>query len=670
MGKTPGRTSIRRRISDSIGHLSLSLKIGVPLTIVSVLVAGTVALTQGLSASSAIDRHAVASAAGLARFVDSYVNFAQTPGNPALAHPKESADQFVRALATTDPSVTGIRIFQATVGAPTAYTSSPGTRSGLPSDAALIQAARGGVVNSTESIDGKPTLLYLAPLGAAGRGVVEIDYSLAAGTAAVDRIWRETALVTGIGLVVELFLFWLVFRVVVLRRLRRIAKVVHGLTGDDLDQQALEPGGAPGRDDLAIVGSHIDQMVASLQRRALQDHVLFDLGLRAAEASDLNALLRETGQAVQGLMPSAVLVVNQIVGEESDLYVRTYASSDSDHEVLPSTKLSNSSVLSYIVQSRKDVFYEEGIGENRFDTSKIEEQGVRSGLGVIIPGEQRPFGILAAYSQEQHAFLAGDLAFVRSLAALIGATAARLHSDRERVVSETRLHSTFASSPAGIIFIDPSSGGILDANPAFCNAVGFSAADLRERTVLDVLHADDIEWAATQIAAVLDPAPVAEVGIEGPIRDSALFEQRFIARDGSVVWMQMSAGLVRGTDGEPAYFQSTCIDITERKAAEATLQSTLSLLRRTGEDRQRLMASLVQAQQEQTRAAGELHHHVTQVLAGSALELERLAEAAGDSETGPRLESTRAAIEKALEDLRAVTDRRASGVASAVERAI
>src|SRR5258708_16157501 len=108
MGKTSGLASIRRRTSDSIGHLPLSLKIGVPLTIVSVLVAGAVALTQGLSASSSIDRHAVANAAGLAKFVDSYVNFAQTPGNPALTHPKDSADQFVRALATTDPSVTGI----------------------------------------------------------------------------------------------------------------------------------------------------------------------------------------------------------------------------------------------------------------------------------------------------------------------------------------------------------------------------------------------------------------------------------------------------------------------------------------------------------------------------------------------------------------------------------
>src|SRR5258708_25884408 len=180
MGKTSGLASIRRRTSDSIGHLPLSLKIGVPLTIVSVLVAGTVALTQGLSASSAMDRRAVANAAGLAKFVDSYVGFAQTPGNPAQAHIKESADQFLRALATTDPSVTGIRIFQATVGAPTAYTSSPGTRSGLPGDAALIQAERGGVVNSTEPLDGQPTLVALEPLGAAGRGVVEIDYSLAA----------------------------------------------------------------------------------------------------------------------------------------------------------------------------------------------------------------------------------------------------------------------------------------------------------------------------------------------------------------------------------------------------------------------------------------------------------------------------------------------------------
>src|SRR5258708_2939762 len=164
MGKTPGRTSIRRRTSDSIGHLPLSLKIGVPLTIVSVLVAGEVVVTRGLRAWSSIDRHAVANAAGLAKFVDSYVNFAQTPGNPALTHPKDSADQFVRALATTDPSVTGIRIFQATVGAPTAYTSSPGTRSSLPSAAACRPDQRGGVVNSTESIDGQPTLLYLAPL--------------------------------------------------------------------------------------------------------------------------------------------------------------------------------------------------------------------------------------------------------------------------------------------------------------------------------------------------------------------------------------------------------------------------------------------------------------------------------------------------------------------------
>ncbi len=232
------------------------------------------------------------------------------------------------------------------------------------------------------------------------------------------------------------------------------------------------------------------------------------------------------------------------------------------------------------------------------------------------------------------------------------------------------MHSTFTSSPAGILFVDPKTGAILDANPAFCNALGYSAAELQERTVLDILHADDVERAATEMAGVFDPAIESQMPLEGMIPESALFEQRFIARDGSVVWMQLSAGVVRDSSGEPAYFQSTCIDVTERKAAETTLQSTLSLLRRTGEDRQRLMASLVQAQQEQNKAAGELHHHVTQVLAGSALELERLARSDLNAATAERLEASRAAITKALDELRVATDRRAGAAAAAVERAV
>jgi signal transduction histidine kinase len=116
--------------------------------------------------------------------------------------------------------------------------------------------------------------------------------------------------------------------------------------------------------------------------------------------------------------------------------------------------------------------------------------------------------------------------------------------------------------------------------------------------------------------------------------------------------------VVRDSEGEPRYFQSTCIDVTERKAAEATLQSTLSLLRKTGEDRQRLMTSLVQAQHEQSKDANNLHEHVTQVLVGSALELDRLATVTADPESARRIELTRDAVNAAVTELRDATDRR------------
>jgi PAS domain S-box-containing protein len=515
-------------------------------------------------------------------------------------------------------------------------------------------------VKEHSSVDGQPTLEYITPLWAAGRvwGIVEIDYSLATRTNAVVSVWRETAMVTGLGLTIELALFWFLFRRVVLQKLRRLTTVATGLTSHDLEQEQLEPGGNPGRDDIAIVGNHIDNLVRAMRRRGDQDQVIYDLGLRAARATELNKLMGDAASLLSVVIPNATLVAVELIGEPSDYSIRAFSSSEPGQATQPPAKLSDHPVVNYVATRGEEVFYQEGVVEERFDVTNILEQGIRSGFGVLIPGDTRPYGVLAAFSRDHNAFQVDDLGFVRSLAGLVGATAARLQADRDRMSSEARLHDTFATSPAGIIFIDHRDGNLLDANPAFCNALGYSAEELRERNVLDILHPDDLAWAGREIAAFLDPAIESEFAVGGVAPDSALLEQRFIARDGSMVWMQMSAGLVRDSSGEPAYFQSTCIDITERKTAEATLQSTLALLRRTGEDRQRLMLSLMRAQQEQSESANELHHHVTQVLVGSALELGRLGSIVADADSARSIEQTQATVQGAITDLRDATDRR------------
>ena len=44
-------------------------------------------------------------------------------------------------------------------------------------------------------------------------------------------------------------------------------------------------------------------------------------------------------------------------------------------------------------------------------------------------------------------------------------------------------------------------------------------------------------------------------------------EKRYIKKDGSIVWINLSASMVRGEDGKPLYYIAVVEDISERKQA-------------------------------------------------------------------------------------------------------
>ncbi len=104
-------------------------------------------------------------------------------------------------------------------------------------------------------------------------------------------------------------------------------------------------------------------------------------------------------------------------------------------------------------------------------------------------------------------------------------------------------------------------GRWLKVNPALCDLVGYSEAELLTRTFQDITHPEDIE---------VDLEYVRQM-IAGEIR-SYRIEKRYIHGLGHLVTVLLSVSLVRDSEGQPRYFISQIQDITEHKRAEAELR--------------------------------------------------------------------------------------------------
>ncbi len=118
----------------------------------------------------------------------------------------------------------------------------------------------------------------------------------------------------------------------------------------------------------------------------------------------------------------------------------------------------------------------------------------------------------------------------------------------------------FERSAAGISVVSPS-GEYLHANRAFSDFVGYSMAELRALNMTDLMHPDE-RGRAMDLRDRLIAGEMTE----------CRWERRYIHKSGVAVWALLTTTLVRDESGEPAYFLSQLIDISDRKMAEEALQ--------------------------------------------------------------------------------------------------
>jgi PAS domain S-box-containing protein len=152
-------------------------------------------------------------------------------------------------------------------------------------------------------------------------------------------------------------------------------------------------------------------------------------------------------------------------------------------------------------------------------------------------------------------------------------TIERLTSElAERARAEEVLHAReelframFEQATVGVVQ-SSLDGRVLAANRRFCEMVGYTALELLESRFRDITHPEDVDVSAEFVRKLLAD----EIS-------SYRIEKRYIRKDGSIVWVNLYASLLRlGRDkAEPRLF-AIVEDISDRKRAEQRLERQIA----------------------------------------------------------------------------------------------
>jgi PAS domain S-box-containing protein len=153
---------------------------------------------------------------------------------------------------------------------------------------------------------------------------------------------------------------------------------------------------------------------------------------------------------------------------------------------------------------------------------------------------------------------------LRTNQALEAGIAERRRAEDALQASRMQFRATFEQAAVGLAHVGLD-GRWLRVNCRLCGIVGYSERELLKLTFQDVTHPDDLQSDLTQVQRML----------AGEIETYSM-EKRYLRKDASVIWIQLTASLVRDSAGAPQYFISVVEDISGRRQADAQLRASLT----------------------------------------------------------------------------------------------
>lgn len=133
----------------------------------------------------------------------------------------------------------------------------------------------------------------------------------------------------------------------------------------------------------------------------------------------------------------------------------------------------------------------------------------------------------------------------------------RIQQELEK--SEEQFRTAFKYSAIGMALVSVE-GRWLKVNQKLCDIVGYSEAEMLQKTFMEMTHPDDVstDWALVEKSAT------------EPFQNIQR-EKRYIHKNGNTIWVLVNISILKNEDGTSSHFITQIQDISERKEKEKEL---------------------------------------------------------------------------------------------------
>ena len=202
------------------------------------------------------------------------------------------------------------------------------------------------------------------------------------------------------------------------------------------------------------------------------------------------------------------------------------------------------------------------------------------GTPILVNGEFYGTLNFSDTNPRENPFSQEEKEIIELMAIDIGQSIATKENAAALAKTTAHFRNTFEQAALGIAHISLE-GKFMIVNSGLCQMLGYEKEALEQLTFQAITHPDD---------AQLDEETRQQL-LKGEI-DSRTWEKRYFHRDSSIVWINLTASVIRDNLGEPEYFIYVIEDISERKQTEIALLESQKQLKQANQAKDRFIAHM------------------------------------------------------------------------------